>query len=193
MKKSLRWWILTGCAAAAQVLWGAEGNAEEAIQRAREAFRSTQAELGPDDPATAMTLRELALAFEQGGYHQYAEVYASRSLAALEARFGRSDVILVPALNVLAEAYAGQGRNSEALRTEMRAVQIGPGAGKFYGTALHNAAALLYRLGRFTESGELFVRALGVMEATLPAGHPYIEATRAALNTAQKAARSKHK
>jgi len=163
--------------------------AEEAIREAREALQSAATEYGDDHPATAMRMRELALAFEQAGYHRQAEYYAAQALAKLEARLGSEDFNLVPVLNVLAEAYAGEQRNSEALPIAMRAVRIGPAAGRYYGTALHNAASLLYRLGRFVESEELFVRALAAMEATLPAGHPYMESTRMALKRVQKGAR----
>jgi hypothetical protein len=48
---------------------------------------------------------------------------------------------------------------------------------------------LLYRAGRFAESAELFNQALAVMKATLPAGHPFIEATRTDLKRACKSAR----
>jgi tetratricopeptide (TPR) repeat protein len=185
---SLRAILLAGLAVA-QIGGASGGSAEEAIERAREALRSAEREFGPGHPATAMMMRELALAFERGGYHQQAEYYAGQSLASLEARLGKDDVNLVPALNVLAEAYAAEGRNSEALRLEIRAIQIGPAAGKHFGTALHNAAAVLFREGKLAESEEFFARALAARVATLPAGHPYIEATREQLKTVQKAAR----
>jgi tetratricopeptide (TPR) repeat protein len=189
MKRLIRVSIFTASGAFALIAAPGHEYAGEAIRAAREALASTEAKLGPDHPATAMMLRELALAFEEGGYHQSAEYYANQSLRILEAHFGPDDVSLVPALNVLTEAAAAQGRNSEALRLANRAIAIGPGAGPHYGTALHSAAAVLYNEGRLAESEKLFLRALAAREATLPPGHPYIEETRAELKKVQRAAR----
>jgi tetratricopeptide (TPR) repeat protein len=173
--------LLTSCALAGET-------AETRIQLAREMLQSAETQFGPDHPATAMMVRELALSFETGGYHEQAERYARQALTTLEKLFGDNDRTLVPVLNVLAEACAAEGRTSEALQIERRAIAIGPAAGAHYGTALHNAAALLFREGKAAESAELFERALAAREATLPSGHPYIEATRAELKRARKAA-----
>ena len=161
----------------------------EAIDSAREAVRESTAVLGADHPATAMMLRNLALAFEQGGYHNYAEHYAQRSLAILEASFGPEDVSLVPALNVLAETYAAQDRLTEARAIATRAAAIGPAAGPHYATALHNLAAIFQSEGKFKEAAEFYRRALSAREALLPPGHPYILITRAALRQVQRAGR----
>lgn len=161
----------------------------EAIDSAREAVRESTAALGSDHPATALMLRNLALAFEQGGYHNYAEQYAQRSIAILEASFGPEDVSLVPALNVLTEAYASEARFAEARTVAMRAVAIGPGAGAHYATALHNLAATFQGEGRFKEAAEFYRRALSAREALLPPGHPYIQLTRAALQKVERAGR----
>ena len=165
-----------------------EGSAE-AIDAAREAVRESTAALGADHPATAFMIRNLALAFEQGGYHNYAEYYARRSLAILEANFGPVDVSLVPALNVLTETYAAQVRFTQARTIAMRAVAIGPVAGAHYATALHNLAAICQSEGRFKEAAEFYRQALSAREALLPPGHPYIQVTRAALRQVQRAGR----
>jgi tetratricopeptide (TPR) repeat protein len=165
------------------------GASTETIDSAREAVRESTAAFGPDHPATALMLRNLALAFEQGGYHNYAEFYAHRSLSILEAAFGPEDVSLVPALNVLTEAYATQARFTEARALAMRAVAIGPAAGAHYATALHNLAATFQGEGRFKEAAESYRRALSARESLLPPGHPYIQLTRAALQKVERAAR----
>ena len=165
------------------------GGGVEAVESAREAVRESTAALGADHPATAFMLRNLALAFEQGGYHNYAEYYAQRSLAILEARFGAEDVSLVPALNVLTEAYAAQARLTEARTIAMRAIAIGPGAGPHYATALHNLAATFQGEGKFKEAAEFYRQALRAREALLPPGHPYIQLTRAALQRVERAGR----
>ena len=187
MRNALGAFILT-VFAAAQIAF-AGGTAETAIATARQSLNAAEAQLGPEHPVTAMMMRELALAFEQGGYHNYAEQYATRAIGVLEARFGPRDVTLVPALNVLVEAFLAEGRNSDALACAMRAVEIGPDAGAHYGTALHNAGGALFANGRVAESEEYFRRALAVRQATLPAGHPYIDATRAELKKVLKAAK----
>src|SRR5262249_13753129 len=75
------------------------------IAAAREAVRTAEASHGAQHPATAMMIRNLALAFAEAGYNRQAEYYAQQALEILEARFGAHDVTLVPALNVLTEAY----------------------------------------------------------------------------------------
>jgi tetratricopeptide (TPR) repeat protein len=184
----VRGWILAAGVLLAQGALAA-GESLEAIDSAREAVRASTAALGADHPATAIMLRNLALAFEQGGYHNYGEYYAQRSLAILEASFGPEDVSLVPALNVLTEAYAAQARFSQARGVAMRAVAIGPGAGAHYATALHNLAAIYQSEGNFKEAAEFYRQALTAREALLPPGHPYIQVTRAALRQVQRAGR----
>jgi tetratricopeptide (TPR) repeat protein len=165
------------------------GASTEAIDSARETVRESTAAFGADHPATALMLRNLALAFEQSGYPNYAELYAQRSLAILEAAFGPQDVSLVPALNVLTEAYVTQGRLTEARAIATRAVAIGPDAGAHYATALHNLAAIFQNEGKFKEAAEFYRRALSAREALLPPGHPYIQLTRAALQKVERAGR----
>ena len=160
------------------------------IADARQAVQQATAALGEDHPVTAMMLRNLALAFEQGGYPNYAEHYAQRSIAILTARFGPGDVSLVPALNVLAEACVSQARYGEAREVAARAVDIGPGAGLHYATALHNLGAALQGEGQLRQAIESYQRALAEREALLPAGHPYIKVTRAALDQVQHAAKA---
>jgi tetratricopeptide (TPR) repeat protein len=127
---------------------------------AREAVRTAEASYGAQHPATAMMVRNLALAFAEAGYSKQAEHYAQQALNILETRFGSSDVSLVPALNVLTEAYAAEGRYSEAVRAGLRAVAIGPEAGPHYAVALHNVAAVLERQGKRKQALEYYARAL---------------------------------
>jgi tetratricopeptide (TPR) repeat protein len=151
------------------------------ISAARAAVNEAEAAFGPRHPATAMMLRNLALAYQQAGFYNRAEETAQRSLALLEATFGPTDVSLTPVLNVLTETYAAQGRYVEARRLAMRAVAIGPDAGAHYATALHNLGAVLEGVGKLNEASEYYRSALSAREALLPVGHPYIELTRTAL------------
>lgn len=159
------------------------------IASAREAVREATASLGEDHPVTAFMLRNLALAMQQGGYPNYATYYAQKSLAILERHFGAKDVSLTPVLNVLTEAAVSQRQYDEARAYAMRAVDIGPDAEAHYGTALHNLAAIDQAEGKSVEAAGLYRRALDVREKFLPAGHPYIKMTRAALDQAQRSAR----
>jgi tetratricopeptide (TPR) repeat protein len=167
----------------------AVGNAAE-IASARDALRQATAALGEDHPVTAFMLRNLALAMQEGGYSNYAEHYARQSLAILERHFGASDVSLVPALNVLAEAAVSQAQYAEARDFARRAIAIGPEAGGHYGTALHNLAAAFQAEGKFRDAAEFYRQSLAIREKVLPAGHPYIRLTRAALEQVQRSERA---
>jgi tetratricopeptide (TPR) repeat protein len=156
------------------------------VRAAREAVDTATRTYGAGDPATAMMVRNLALEFEQAGYANYAEFYARQALASLQSKFGPEDPSLVPALNVVAEAQASQGRFADAERTARRAVAIGPAAEAHYATALHNLGAVLEAQGRRQEAAVVYARALAARQATLPAGHPYIAITRAALQRVAK-------
>jgi tetratricopeptide (TPR) repeat protein len=152
-----------------------------AVRAAREAVETATRTYGAGHPATAMMVRNLALEFEQAGYANYAEYYARQAAKALEAKFGPHDPSVVPALNVLTEAQASQGRYAEAERTARRAVAIGPSAEAHYATALHNLGAVLEAQGKRCEAAAVYTQALAARQAVLPAGHPYIAITRAAL------------
>jgi tetratricopeptide (TPR) repeat protein len=164
------------------------GNVSE-IASAREALRQATAKLGEDHPVTAFMLSNLAVAMRQGGYFNYAEHYAQQSLTILERHFGPGDVSLVPALNVLAEAAISQAKYAEGRDFAMRAIGIGPDAGAHYGTALHNLAAAYQADGKFQEATEFYRQALSVREQVLPAGHPHLRLTRAALEQVRCSAR----
>ena len=166
----------------------AGGNMDE-IAAARDRLRQVTATLGEDHPVTAIMLRNLALAMQEGGYPNYAERYAQQSLAILERHFGADDVSLVPALNVLAEAAVSEGRYAEAREFATRAVDIGPDAGAHYGTALHNLAAVCQAEGKLQDAAEFYRQALAVRQKALPPGHPYIRLTRAALDRVQRSAK----
>ena len=151
------------------------------IPAAREAVDTNLRTFGTQHPATAMALRNLALAYEQEGFHNRAEAAAKKALAILESDFGPSDVSLTPALNVLTEIYAAQGRYMEARPFAIRAVDIGPGAELHYATALQNLGAVFEAEGKLNQARLYYARALSVREAVLPANHAYVGTTRAAL------------
>ena len=153
----------------------------DAVAAARAAVTASESALGPRHPATAMVLRNLALCYEQAGFYHRAEETATHSLAILESAFGPTDVSLTPVLNVLTETYAAEGRLIEARKVATRAVALGADAEAHYATALYNAGAVFERLCKVESAREYYRQALAAREMWLPAGHQYIELTRAAM------------
>ncbi len=165
----------------------AQGRTAEAVIVARKAARAAEVAFGANDPAAAMILRNLALAYERNGSYDSAEAAARRSLAILEGAFGSSDVSLTPVLNVIAEVEAAEGRYVEARNSALRAVAIGPDAGAHYATALHNVGAIFESEGRLAEAAQYYRKALEARQAYLPAGHAHTELTRASLARVEQA------
>jgi len=159
----------------------AQGKNVEAVAAGRQAVASAETTFGVQHPATAMMIRNLGLAYERTGEYSRAEATANRALSILTGLFGANDVSVTPVLNVLVETYAAQRRYADAEKLGRRAVAIGPGAGFHYGTALHNLGAVLEAEGDRVAAREFYAQALAAREAMLPAGHPYIEQTQAAL------------
>ena len=135
------------------------GDNVTALSTARDAVASAEALLGSNHPATAMIIRNLALAYLANGDTAHAEAAARRSLAILETRFSTTDASLVPVLNVLTETYVAEGRLERARLTAKRAVEIGPEAGLHYATALRNIGAVLEIQSRGNGSAKQYDRA----------------------------------
>lgn len=157
-----------------------------AVRVFRRAVDRASSDVGPNDPATAMILRNLALAHLQGGNAQAAEPPVQRALSIMESQFGPSDPSLTPILNVLAECYAATGHIAEALQASERAVSIGPAAGAHYGTALHNLGALREFSGDLDAAATCYRRAVAAKTETLGAGHPYVALSKSALKRVVK-------
>lgn len=145
-----------------------------------------EAELGPRDPATAMILRNLALAYVHTGDAVQAEQTAKLAYAMMESRFGSDEPGLTPILNVLAECYASTGRVAEAQRISEQAVAIGRLAGVHYGIALHNLGTLYEFLGDIERAASFYQRAIEVKAATLGAEHSHVALSKAALRRVRR-------
>jgi len=152
----------------------------------RRAVDQAESDLGPRDPATAMMLRNLALAYVQTGNSDAAEQSAKLAYSIIESRFGPAEPGLTPILNVLAECYASTGRVAEAQSASEQAFAIGPLAGAHYGVTLHNLAALREFSGDPRGAAALYRRAIEVKIETLGAGHPNVAVSRAALRRVQR-------
>jgi tetratricopeptide (TPR) repeat protein len=156
-----------------------------AVRVFQQAVDRAETELGAQDPATAMILRNLALAYVQSGDSTAAEQSAKLAFSIIESRFGPADPGLTPILNVLAECYASTGRVQDAQRTSERAVSIGPSAGVHYGIALHNLGALREYSGDLESAAFWYRRAIAVKIETLGPAHPYVALSRAAFRRVQ--------
>jgi tetratricopeptide (TPR) repeat protein len=152
----------------------------------RQAAEKADTQIGPQDPATAMILRNLALAYAQTGNSIAAEHTAKRAFSIIESRFGSAEPALTPILNVLAECYASSGRIAEAQRAAERAVEIGPLAGAHYGVALHNLGAIHEYLGDWDGAAAWYRQSIAVKIETLGAAHPYVVLTKQALRRVQQ-------
>ena len=152
----------------------------------RRAVERAGSVLGPRDPATAMILRNLALAYVHSGDLVDAEQSAKLAYSIIESRLGPADPGLTPILNVLAECYAAAGRVGEAQRVSEQAVSIGPSAGAHYGIALHNLGALREFSGDLAAAASWYRQSIDVKIATLGATHPYVALSRAALRRVER-------
>jgi len=157
-----------------------QGKPVEAAMQFHDAAIDAERTLGHDHPATAMVLRNLALAYSGEGLYRKSEAAALESLRILEVSFGKNDDALVPTLNVLGEALIGQHRLTEAGRVLKRAVAI-DAPGPHGATALHNLGALYQMEGNLPAAKALYKEALARRVALLGADHPVCAATREAI------------
>lgn len=156
------------------------GKAAEAAVAFRRAAEEAEGALGAAHPATAMLLRNLAVAYEAEGLHAKAEAAARRSLAILEARFGPQDSGLVPSLNALGEALVGMGRMTEARKVFQRAASLDL-EGPHGATALHNLGAVAVKEKHCAEARSYYETAFRRRQAILGADDPATRSTGAAL------------
>lgn len=157
-----------------------------AVRVFRQAVDKAKADPGPQDPATAMILRNLALAYVQTGNFAAAEQSSKLALSIIESRFGPNEPGLTPILNVLAECYASEGRIAVARQSSERAVAIGPLAGPHYGIALHNLAAMREFSGDLEAAASLYRRAITAKIEALGAKHPYVALSKSALRRVER-------
>ena len=87
-----------------------EGRYQEAIYFAKEAFRLSECEFGPDDSTTGSTLNNLAFLYRAQGRYAEAEPLYKRALAIYERAFGPDHPYVAASLNNLAVPYDDQGR-----------------------------------------------------------------------------------
>jgi tetratricopeptide (TPR) repeat protein len=167
------------------------------LQRGRlpEAARTfaRAASLAASDLASAMILRNEALAVLKMGDSKAARQLAEQAMSLAENTVGGHDPHLTPVLNTLAEIAIEEQRLEEAASLLDRAIQIGPAAGAHYATALHNRGMLHPFRSESTNPGGLLERALSLRRSLLGADHPSTALTELALKQSRRQRTTAHK
>ena len=102
----------------------AQGRYQEALPFAEEALRLGHQEFGPDDPATATLLNNLASLYRGQALYDKAEPLQKQALAIREKSLGSDHRDVALSLSNLAELYGAQGKYAEAERFAQRALGI---------------------------------------------------------------------
>jgi tetratricopeptide (TPR) repeat protein len=101
-----------------------QGRYAEAEDVARETLIVTEQNFGPDHPATARSLNNLAVVYQARGKYAEAEPLYRQSLSIDEKTLGKSHPYVVQTLNNLAAIYQTQGRYAEAETLYIQALEI---------------------------------------------------------------------
>jgi CHAT domain-containing protein/Tfp pilus assembly protein PilF len=153
-----------------------EGKYAEAVPLARQALAIYEKTLGPDHPAVAAALNNLASFYDDEGKSAEAEPLLKRALAIDEKALGPEHRKVAITLNNLAELYRKQGHYAEAEPLYRRSLAIrekalGPDDPDV-ATALDNLGGLYLIQGRYAEAEPLHKRALAIYEDALGSDHP---------------------
>jgi tetratricopeptide (TPR) repeat protein len=155
-----------------------EGKFAEAIPLAQQVLAIREKAFGPDHPAVAQALNNLAGLYKEQGRAAEAEPLVKRSLAIYEKALGPDHPDVAQALNNLAGLYKEQGRYAEAEPLVKRSLAI---AEKALGpdhpavaTALSNLAELYNGQGRYAEAEPLYKRLLAIREKAFGPDHPAV-------------------
>lgn len=100
------------------------GNYKQAIIVAQHALALAEANVGPDHPAVANSLNNLALLYKIQGNYAQAEPLYQRSLAIWEKTLGPNHPNVATSLENLAILYRATQRTVEAEALEQRAAKI---------------------------------------------------------------------
>ena len=101
-----------------------KGRYAEAEDVAEQVLIVTEQHFGPDHPATARALNNLAVAYQAQGKYAEAEILYRRSLAIDEKTLGKNHLYAVQTLNNLAAICQSQGRYTEAETLYLQALEI---------------------------------------------------------------------
>jgi tetratricopeptide (TPR) repeat protein len=161
-----------------------QGLYAEDMHWAERCKKQVEARLGPDHPATAASLNNLAgLYYSMGRYSEAEPLLDEKSLEITEAKLGADHPATAASLNNLAGLYHSMGRYSDAeplyrRSLAIREAQLGADHPDT-AASLNNLAELYYSMGRYSEAEPLYEKSLAIIEAQLGADHP---ATATSLN-----------
>ena len=148
----------------------------EAVKLAEQTLVQAEQALGPEHPATLLSVDQLALLYKAEGRYGEAEPLLRRTLASRERALGPEHRDTLVSVNSLAMLYREQGRYGKAEPLYKRALA---GTEKALGlehpftlTTLHNLAVLYQAQGRYGEAEPLHRRAVASYEKTLGPDHP---------------------
>lgn len=158
----------------------ADGNLEEAESLFRDALRTLEHALAPDDPALIGTLSALGqLLVDQGSFEE-ADSLLTRALDLSETVAGAYDGELPILLLELSRLYIVQSAFGRAERPLMRLLAITEAQGEGrpeVATVLASLAAVRHALGDYTSAEQLYRKALNIRERTLTPNHITTAAT----------------
>lgn len=139
------------------------------LEDAASLFASALAEaerFGKSDPRVALSLVDLARAYDAQDKPADADRLYKRALAHLERGAGKSDPDIARVLDALAERARRLGNAAEAARLYKRAIGVWEHTGAKndpdFAVALEHYAALLRRMGQEAEAEKLDHRAAGI-------------------------------
>jgi tetratricopeptide (TPR) repeat protein len=143
-----------------------QGRYDRAVKVARKALEVAEANVGPDHPAVATSLNNLAGLYKAQGQYAQAEPLYQRSLAIREKALGPDHPDVAGSLNNLAGLYRAQGQYAQAEPLYKRSLAIkekalGPDHPDV-ATSLENMAALYRKTGREKEATALDQRAAAI-------------------------------
>ncbi|MBZ0237701.1 MAG: tetratricopeptide repeat protein, partial [Deltaproteobacteria bacterium] len=132
---------------------------------------------GEHHPVNTARMANLAVALKAIGKHEEALALDARALALTEAAYGAASEDVARMLPSMADRLMTVGKHEEALAMLERAVAIrrqldGDTPTRLQGHAEHKLAEALVRLGKLDDALVRAERAMQILEATIPPGHP---------------------
>jgi CHAT domain-containing protein/tetratricopeptide (TPR) repeat protein len=154
------------------------GKYDAAIPMALRSLAIREKALGPNHPAVAASLNNLALLYNSRGEYGRAEPLYQRALAISEKALGPDHPDVAQSLNNLAALYNSRGEYARAEPLYRRALAInekalGPDHPEV-ATSLNNLAVLYDARGEYGRAEPLYQRALAISEKALGPDHPAV-------------------
>jgi CHAT domain-containing protein/tetratricopeptide (TPR) repeat protein len=155
-----------------------KGRYAEAIPYAQQSLAIREKALGPDHPAVAQSLSNLAFFYSNLGDYAKAEPLYKRSLAIYEKILGPDHPAVALSLNSMAVLYLNLGdyEKAEPLLRRSLAISekaVGPDHPDV-ALILRNLAELYKTMGNYAKAEPLYKRSLAIVENALGPDHPHV-------------------